>query len=299
MLARRDFDALFQGLIGRFPSKQGESVTGRHAPMHLFYDSGSICSRRMRSVLLAAGKPFASHVIDVFERGLDKEDDFTANAINRMISGFTIDSHDAEPSLINAAGRCALTMVVFPASQEVLIDPVRICAKVDEDNPSESSKLMPFQLAELIKAEIDIIDGLHSIDPAPSTSKKARTSGTRPQSNADSSKNRRTHFARQVRLRAAANRLPEHPMIDGERFLVEIELSHLEKRLKKSAGPYRFGSLLTVADLFWAFELMRIENPGAVAALSDGSLPAVAKYYSGLVQLPAIRGAMLETPGNK
>lgn len=68
----------------------------------------------------------------------------------------------------------------------------------------------------------------------------------------------------------------------------------LARRLPRTGGML-FGEAPSLADLFWAVELIRAEDVGRGAWIrGDARLSA---YHDALLALPAIRRAILDWPG--
>ncbi len=76
----------------------------------------------------------------------------------------------------------------------------------------------------------------------------------------------------------------------------EEALRQLDKRLAKSSGRYLFDSTVTMADLFWGVELIRIEDL-RLRLSGPPQLPSVEAYHRRLSDLPAISGAVTQWPG--
>ena len=62
-------------------------------------------------------------------------------------------------------------------------------------------------------------------------------------------------------------------------------------------GGWLFGETVTLADLFWGIELLRMRNTGVSHYWEEGCLPRVDRFAAASEALPAIRTAVVEWPG--
>ena len=65
---------------------------------------------------------------------------------------------------------------------------------------------------------------------------------------------------------------------------------------RRGAEDY-LGEAVTMADLFWGIELLRMRNVGAATYWEGGRAPAVERFLARIETLPAIRAAILDWPG--
>ena len=77
----------------------------------------------------------------------------------------------------------------------------------------------------------------------------------------------------------------------------EQALHDLEAALKRRTGSWLHGEDVTLADVFWAVELLRMKNMGVAKFWEQDRLPQVAGYAVQIETLPAVRSAVLEWPG--
>jgi 2,5-dichlorohydroquinone reductive dechlorinase len=71
----------------------------------------------------------------------------------------------------------------------------------------------------------------------------------------------------------------------------------LNLRLQARGSAWLTGTSVTMADLFWAVELLRMKNLGAGYLWKEKKLPAVEKFLEAAERLASVRSAVLEWPG--
>ena len=74
----------------------------------------------------------------------------------------------------------------------------------------------------------------------------------------------------------------------------ESACQELEEKLAKRGSTWLFGESVTMADLFWGVELIRLKNLGTATFWNDRRLPRVAQYVDAIEKLPSIRAGLLE-----
>ena len=79
--------------------------------------------------------------------------------------------------------------------------------------------------------------------------------------------------------------------------LAETALDALEHKLERSGAAWLFGDALTITDLFWGNELLRVKNMGVAVFWEGGRRPRVEAFSAATRALPAIRSAIIEWPG--
>ena len=74
-------------------------------------------------------------------------------------------------------------------------------------------------------------------------------------------------------------------------------LVDLERKLGQGGGDWLLGDRVTMADLFWGIELLRMKNTGVASYWEAGRLPRVARYAAAGEALPVIQAAVVRWPG--
>ena len=77
----------------------------------------------------------------------------------------------------------------------------------------------------------------------------------------------------------------------------EAECAGLEQRLHASSTHWLVAETVTMADLYWGIELLRMKNLGADLLWADGARPAVAAFAERAAAIPSIRCAVMSWPG--
>ena len=219
-----------------------------------------------------------------------------------------------------AASRHGCDPAVVPTlvdhqSAETVIDSRIICRHVDETVPEEL-RLLPTAMASTIDEEIAIVDDLPNYqmlvgsrgddDRRPqslqardganfSLSKVARCDRHIEQACDDAGLVAAYQAKRAKELEAAHSLFSPSAVGDAHRA-VEAACIALDTRLSRRGSDWLFGSRLTMADLFWAVALIRIENLGSAIIWSDERLPALARFHSRATQLDSIRKSILCWP---
>ena len=76
----------------------------------------------------------------------------------------------------------------------------------------------------------------------------------------------------------------------------EAALVDLNEKLSRRRGAWIFGASVTLADLFWGIELLRMEKAGVAKFWENGRLPQVGEFFASTMTLPSIRLAVLDWP---
>ena len=169
---------------------------------------------------------------------------------------------------------------------------------------------MPASLRDAINEELSIVDDLPNYQllavavgkPNPNAAdnsfalSKVRRCDTLMAQHADDIALCAAYAAKRAKEQAAADRLFEASAMDRARTLIERSLRELHERLRRRGGPFLFGSSITMADLFWGVELIRIDDLGMSHTWANGKLPALDTYYQRTSQLPAVLAAVTEWP---
>jgi 2,5-dichlorohydroquinone reductive dechlorinase len=77
----------------------------------------------------------------------------------------------------------------------------------------------------------------------------------------------------------------------------ENACENLEQLLTRRTTRWLFDDQITIADLFWFVELLRMKNLGASTFWENNTRPAVAEFVASAEALHEIRSAILDWPG--
>ena len=223
-----------------------------------------------------------------------------------------VDDHPGSTSVTQTGfDACVVPTIYAEEAGDILVDSRRICIEIDRRNPTAPGALMPADLRAAIEAELDIVDNLPNYqllavaigkptadapDNAFAVSKVRRCDALLAE-HGDDDLLVAGYSAKRKKEQAAADRLFDAAAMQCAADAIAAAFRDLDKRLAASDGPYLFGERITMADLFWAVEMIRIDDLGMSRHWADGALPAVERYYSRMSDHPAVRHALADWPG--
>ena len=290
---------------------------GKDEPrFELFHAPNSICSQKVRTVLAHHGTPYVSHSMDLFAG----QTYLPAYVRLRMIGcerlgGPLVSAHTGSTSV--SAGGCDPAVVPTLVDREagdVLVDSKRICLYLDE---LAGSLLRPPRLASKIDAEITVVDNLPNYqmlsgrppgeDLRP-PSQRGKTGVEFAMSKvgrcdrylaefADDAVLVRAYSAKRAKEQMAADRLFSAEAMRATYDKAEAACVDLDRALAKRGTRWLLDDEVTLADLYWALEFVRMKNLGAQAFWTSGTRPALAAYAERCEAIPAVRSAVIEWPG--
>lgn len=294
-------------------------VAASAAPrFELFNAPNSICSQKVRTVLAHHQIPYRSQHVDIFEG----ETYLPAYVRLRMtgceaLGGALVNAHTGSTSV--TAGGCDPAVVPLLVDWEtgaVLVDSKRICFYLDQVAAGPAS-LRPAQLAGPIDAQLDIVDNLPNyqmlagkppgVDHRPESRRKSNGVGfamgkvercnrylAEFSNDADLVK---AYSAKRAKELNAAEQLftPEAMQVAYDK--AEAGCASLENALNAGDTPWLLGEKVTMADLYWAIELLRMKNMAVESFWANGAKPSVAAFVEKAESIPAIRSAIIEWPG--
>lgn len=300
------------------PSELIGPATASRARFELFHAPNSICSQKVRSVLAHHDMAYLSSSMSI----VAGETYLPPYVRLRMLacdpSGLPLVSQHSGSTAV-ASGGCdpavVPTLVDWTAGT-VVIDSKRICTYLD-DLADPAARLRPEGLADAIDQELGLVDGLPNYQMLVGRTPDAQRYGASPRAGTgvDFAMNKvarcdryLAEFAGDETLQRGyrAKRAKEHDaaeqLFSAEAMLRAYETAEaacelLDRTLAQRASPWLFGEALTMADLFWAIELLRMQNLGADRFWTGGLRPHVAGYVDRCGRIPAVRKAVLEWHG--
>jgi len=292
-------------------------IAGHEPRFELFHAANSICSQKVRCVLAHHQQPYVSRTVDIFvgQNYLPSYVRLRMIGCDRL-GGNLVSHHSGSTSA--SAGGCdgavVPTLVDWEATQ-VMVDSKRICIYLD-DQAADASKLRPAHLAGAVDEELALVDNLPNYQmlmgrPAAatdgaSTNDSLRANFSRKKvalcdryltENADDETLVRAYAAKRAKELSAANELFSPEAMQAAYSKAEVAVQGLERKLKRFGGAWLFPEMLTMADLFWGIELLRMENVGAATFWNGGRLPEVERFLAAIEALPAIRASIINWPG--
>jgi 2,5-dichlorohydroquinone reductive dechlorinase len=313
----REITARLTATLGGAGEVPGLGLDGQPR-LELFHAANSICSQKVRAVLAQHEMPYLSHTMNIFAGQTYLPDYVRLRLIGCERSGIPLVFEHTGSTSVSTGGcdPAVVPTLIDRQRDEVIVDSKRICLFIDSLVP-DSSRLRPLGLEEAIDAEIAIVDGLPNYQML-----TGRPVGTdlRPQQLRESNGikfsmskvNRCNHYlsefgqdealvqayqAKRMKELDAAERLFSEEAMRVAYAKVVAACSLLESKLKTRNSAWLMGNTVTMADLFWAVELLRIKNLGADHLWEQNKLPAVAKFVAAAQRMPSVQISVLTWPG--
>ena len=230
--------------------------------------------------------------------------------------GALVSRHSGSTSA--AAGGCdgaVVPTLVDWDTGEVIVDSKRICLLLDAVVPARQ-RLRAERLAPAIDAQLSIVDELPNYQMLMGrTVAGGEASATRQDVGASLSRKKvawcdaylRDHAgdpalvsaytAKRAKELSAADDLFSAHAMHAAYAHAEAALADLDGQLDTRPTRWLLDDALTMADLFWGIELLRMRNVGVAHFWEGGRLPAVEAYLAAAEALPAIRTAVIDWPG--
>ncbi|MEO6623704.1 MAG: glutathione S-transferase family protein [Burkholderiaceae bacterium] len=319
-MTTHDLESLVAGAraaLGDHACPIGAEV-GASARFGLFNAPNSICSQKVRALLAHHGMAYLSHSMNLFTGQTYLPEyvrlrmlgcDGLGGPLMTVHSGSTSVSHGGcDPAVVP-------TLVDWQTRQ-VLVDSRRICLYLDA-LVEAPAKLRPADLAHRIDAQLEVIDNLPNYQML---SGKPPGKDTRPASQhgkngvdfamgkvarcdqyltqyADDATLVRAYSAKRSKESTAAANLFSEEAMRAAYDKADLACAHIESLLASSATRWMLDDRFTMADLYWAIELLRMQNMGAHGFWMDGRRPAVAAFAQRAAAIPAVRVAVLDWTG--
>lgn len=282
------------------------AVIGSSEPRFaLFHAANSICSQKVRAVLAWHGMAYLSHPMNLFTGQTYLPEYVRLRMIGCTAhGGALVARHSGSTSAGEGCdGVVVPTLVDFQANA-VLVDSKAICLSLDALAPS-ATRLRPEPLVAAIDRELDLVDSLPNYqllmarraDPAAFSLRKVAWCERFLAQCADEPVLVAAYAAKREKERSAADALFSKHAISEAVAKTEAALGALEGRLQHSVGGLLFQQRPTLADLFWAIELLRLDNLGFGHLWADGCLPSTAALLEAAREWPALRSSIIDWPG--
>ena len=289
---------------------------GKTPRFELFHAASSICSQKVRVVLAQHRLPYLSHMLNMFIGQTYLPGYVRLRMVGcERYGGALASRHSGSTS--TAAGGCdgavGPTLVDWEIDN-VIIDSKRICIYLD-DQVAARDRLRPAGLAVLIDEDLEVIDNLPNYQMLMGRSvgdaKAATTTGLGSsfserkvawcnrylEEHGDDDALVSAYTAKRAKELSAAEELFSPDAMQAAYDRAEKALADLERKLAGRSTRWLHDEKLTMADLFWGVELLRMKNTGVARFWEDGRLPNVARFSILTEQIPAIRTAVIDLPG--
>lgn len=284
----------------------------------LFHGANSICSQKVRVVLAHHRIAYTSRAMNILAGQTYLPSHVRLRMIGCDLLGMKLmTTHKGSTSV--SFGGCDPAVVPTLLdwdTEQVLVDSKRICIYLDSLVP-DLERLLPAPLSDAIHTELDIVDNLPNYQmltgrPPETDTRPGKLRGMR---GADFSMSKVEQCDRYIAEFAGDALLVEgyeakrSKELEGAGSLFSEDAMRiayakaaaacgdLDRKLAKNGTPWLFGSMVTMADLFWAVEMLRMKNVGAGQIWENGRLPALEAFISAAEHLRSIRSAVLDWPG--
>lgn len=286
----------------------------------LFHAASSICSQKVRVVLVQHGIGYTSHMLNIFTG----QTYLPSYVRLRMVGcesrgGPLVTGHSGSTAV--STGGCDPAVVPTLVDREagkVIVDSKAICLYLDAIVP-EARRLRPAALHAAIDAELDIVDDLPNYQmltgrPAGTDLRPEPLRGNNGVDFAMSKVQRcdtylaecaedallvKAYQAKRAKELDAAEKLFSEDAMESAYAKASSALTALNARLEASSRSWLLGLSPTMADLYWALELLRMKNLGAGIMWEQGKLPAVEAFVTAAERLESVRSAVLDWPGSQ
>ncbi len=292
--------------------------SGARRPRYeLFHAANSICSQKVRCVLAHHGHRYASHPVNLFLGQTYLPDYVRLRMMGCDRLGGPLASHHSGDTSTSAGGcdGAVVPTLIDWEERAVLVDSRVICLHLDAQVEADRA-LRPAALAPAIDHHLRIIDGLPNYQLLMGrTPTQAEGADTRDgiggnfsmkkvvwcdqrlqEYSADETLVRAYTVKRAKELSAADHLFSPEAMVAAYRRAASA-LHDLERTLQQADGALLFDGALTMADLFWGIELLRMKNTGVANDWEDGRLTKVAQFFDAVSAVPAIRTAVIDWRG--
>lgn len=319
-MTTHELESLFAGAVAALgdPPRLVGAQAGVAARFELFNAPNSICSQKVRAVLAHHEMPYLSHPMNLFTGQTYLPEyvrmrmlgcDALGGPLMTVHSGSTSVSHGGcDPAVVP-------TLVDWQTRQ-VLVDSKRICLYLDA-LVEVSVRMRPVYLSDRIDAQLEVIDNLPNYQML---SGKPPGTDTRPASQhgkngVDFAMGKvarcdhyltqygndvtlvRAYTAKRSKESTAAAALFTEEAMRAAYDKADSACAQLEVLLASGTTRWMFDDRFTMADLYWAIELLRMQNMGAQGLWIDGRRPAIAAFAHRATAIPAVRAAILDWPG--
>ena len=318
MLATKGLIADLSATLGNPGEHIGPAEQTESPRFMLYHAANSICSQKVRVVLAQLGMSYTSHTLNIFAGHTYLPDYVRLRLMGCERSGLPlVAAHTG--STATSTGGCDPAVVptlVDRQTDEVIVDSKGICLYLDALVP-ESRRLRPTALAAAIDAELDIVDHLPNYQmlvgrPVGTDSRPAKLQANNGVAFSMSKVKRcedylaefaddralaNAYRAKRSKELNAAQSLFSHEAMRNAYGKADAACTVLNDKLTAGKSTWLTGDAVTLADLFWAVELLRMKNLGAATFWEGGKLPAVAKLVDAAERLESVRSAVLDWPG--
>ena len=303
-----------RGALGSIGRVHGGPAAPR---FELFHAASSICSQKVRAVLAHHDLPYIDHELSIFAGQTYLPAYVRLRMTGCAHHGGALASHHSGSTSVTGGGcdGAVVPTLIDWQGEEVVIDSHRICLMLDEQMPAER-RLRPNALATAIDEQMAVVDHLpnyqmlmgRTVDDAESAATRDGVGATLARrkvawcdrylaDHPDDPLLVAAYTAKRSKEMSAAADLFGADAMRAAKGQAAFALATLDRRLAGLTTIWLHADTVTMSDLFWGIELLRMENIGAADLWRNGRLPHVERYAAATEQVPALRAAVVDWPG--
>ncbi|MEM1021189.1 MAG: glutathione S-transferase family protein [Pseudomonadota bacterium] len=320
-----DFSALVERANAALEAPEQHSIIGardgQSPRFDVYHAPFSVCSHKVRAVLVEKQIPFASHDIrmNLVAHDAPCPDNYKpgyvrlrlqAAAGSGLVHGFTGQSSVASEGL----DPCVVPTLADREKEQVVVDSAKICTYLDQE--TDGTPLIPADLADAIAAQIALIDEAPHVGilygASPSGDQRpervaAGLSGVHDRkikhlqaliaAHSDAPDLIAAYTAKIAKEKSAKSFIQEaDTMVDAHARMKDHVIA-LDNQLKTHDGPWAMGEAYTMADIMWSVSLFRLKWIGLGRLWEDGdSAPRVNAYTARAFSRPAFQKSVINWP---
>ena len=293
------------------------AAAGSEPRYELFHAATSICSQKVRAVLAYHRAPYVAHALNMFAGQTYLPGYVRLRMLGCEQYGGALVSHHSGSTSASAGGcdGAVVPTLIDWRTEQVIVDSKQICLYLDDQvNPED--RLRPYHLAPAIDAELKAVDDLpnyqmlmgRTVGTTESATTSSQIGGTFSErkvawctryleEHAGDPRLVAAYTAKRAKEQSAADALFSPDAMGAAYNRAEAAVVALERNLAQRGTQWLYSDTLTMADLFWGIELLRMENVGVERFWQDGRLRLVERFLTAVKHVPAIRTAIIDWPG--
>lgn len=306
-----EFEARLEQLTEQFP---GKPCLGSASDLHLFHAPNSVCSQKVRSVLYELNLPFISHELNLV-RGDTYEPEYVLMRLDGCeAAGLPLSTSHGEAGegstsvALTGCDPCVVPMLIDARKQAIHVDSRNISTLLAKAAP----RLYPEAFRSDIERQLSVIDDLPNYqllavfvtggkftgagDINPWSQSKVDRCDDRLLRHEDDPRLVRAFSAKREKEVRATQRLFDGAAVADAERKMRAAIDNLNRALTPD-HRFLYGDALTLADLFWAVELIRLIDLGKDSLWNDGENSNVARYVDALCAEPSVQQAIINWPG--
>ncbi|MEM6666487.1 MAG: glutathione S-transferase family protein [Pseudomonadota bacterium] len=294
---------------------------GETPRFEVYHATFSVCSHKVRTVLLEKNIPFVSHTMNLAVSASRGSDTYHPDYVRLRLLGAPgakmVGTYTGQSSVTSEGfDPCVVPTLVDHLHQRVVIDSSNICDYLDRETDPQDA-LVPIDMADAVAAQIALID--HAPHVAVLYGAHPDEEDKRPDIIADRIKGVHDHKVKHLEaLKASVADQPDlvaaydakiakelsakgfvydrDRMLDAHARMVQ-HVAALETQLGSHGGKWTMGDDYTMADIMWTISLFRLKwlGLGTLWENSDSS-PNVARYVGYAFERPGFKAAVVDWP---